>query len=139
MAAKGSWKGWDHEEETHPKVRCLWEELCNPDDDHMRLQVKILTIWTMLCKPYGPKVCVIRRRSGSIEGAALIGIPVFYLNCERPKCHGDAGDMLYKPNDRGQCTKRLHMLANVMNTLIPIELFYSKDSMCLPRQYQQTN
>ena len=113
-------------EETHQKVRCLWEQFRNPDVDHMRLQVKILAIWTMLCKRYGPKVCVIGHRSGFIEGAALIGIPVFYLNCERPKCHESAGDMLYKPTERKQCTKRLHMLANVMNTLIPIELFYSK-------------
>lgn len=116
----------NHKEETHSKVLCLWDEFRNPDVDNMPLQVKILAIWTMLCKRYGPKVCVIGHRSGFIEGAAFLGIPVIYLDCERLKCNENPGAMLYKPVVQEECKKRLHILANAMNTLIPVELFHSK-------------
>jgi len=87
----------NRKEETNPSVHRLWADFREPNVDPMPLQVKILAIWTMLCKRYGPKVCVIGHRSGFVEGAAFVGIPVFYLNCERPTSHKSAGEMLYKP------------------------------------------
>ncbi|KAM0715751.1 hypothetical protein Q7P37_008265 [Cladosporium fusiforme] len=91
--------------------------------DPLPLQVKVLAIWTMLSKRYNPNVCVIGHRSGFVEGASFAGIPVFYLNNERPKGYEEPGDTLWQPvvGDRGENDlSRLQKIANVMNTLIPI-------------------
>jgi hypothetical protein len=113
--------------ETNREVRLFWKKMRNSKFDPLPFQVKILTIWIMLCKRYSPKICVIGHRSGFIEGAALIGIPVFYLNNERSKAiHPNAGDILWKPIEK-QTSKRLPMLAEFMNTLIPLDVLGDVD------------
>ena len=91
--------------------------------DPLPLQVKILAIWTMLCKRYSPNICVIGQRSGFIEGAAFTGIPVFYFNIKRPEDYTKPCDTLWRlvkgkngPHD----LSRLQKIDNVINTLIPI-------------------
>lgn len=91
--------------------------------DPLPLQVKILAIWTMLCKRYSPNICIIGQRSGFIEGAAFAGIPVFYLNSQRPKNYTQPCDTLWKLVKGKNCPRdlsRLQRIANVINTLIPI-------------------
>lgn len=106
---------------TADEAHGLWRRFRS---DPPTLQVKVLSIWTALCKRYGPHLCVIGNRSGFIEGAAFVGIPVFYLNNERPSSHEAAGDTIWKPvsadHSESDETKRLQKLANVMNTLIPL-------------------
>ena len=65
------------------EVDKLWEKFRDFNFDHLPVQIKILAIWTTLCERYHPNMCVIGHRSGFIEGAGLIGIPIFYLNNER--------------------------------------------------------
>jgi WD40 repeat protein len=69
---------------------------------------------------------VIGHRSGFIEGAAFIGIPVFYLNNERVKTHLTPGDILWKPVDP-DLQSRLGELADVTNTFIPIDVLKEVD------------
>jgi hypothetical protein len=77
-------------------------------------------------------MCVIGHRSGFIEGAGLIGIPIFYLNNERTKIYlmdeqGEdkgikpgPGDLLWR-TPKNPDGDRLRELASVMDTFIPIE------------------
>ena len=120
---RGKEDGREDDGENNPKVRELWTRFRDSALDPIPLQVKVVAIWTMLCKRYGPKICVIGHRSGFIEGAALVGIPVFYFNGERPPGHEKTGHILCTPTEQKHCSKRLHKLANVMNTLIPMEIF----------------
>lgn len=113
-------------DEKNDNVRQFWEKFRGPDFDPLPLQVQILAVWTALCKRYSPNVCVIGHRSGFIEGAAFIGIPVFYLNNERVKTHLTPGDILWKPVDLN-LQSRLGELANVMNTFIPIDVLNNVD------------
>lgn len=83
-------------------------------------------MWTALCERYGEQICVIGHRSGFVEAAAMIGIPVFYLNNERESMKTaegkenrllfDASAVSVPENDR------LRELSDVMNTLIPVEI-----------------
>lgn len=87
----------EDKEEKNSQVKKLWQKFRDSNFDPIFLQVKILAIWTILCKRYGPKICVVGHRSGFIEGAALIGIPVFYFNCERPPGHEKEESSLCTP------------------------------------------
>ncbi|KAL8819122.1 MAG: hypothetical protein Q9191_007800 [Dirinaria sp. TL-2023a] len=120
------------------EVAELWRKFRDLSFDHLPIQVKILAIWTTLCERYDPKMCVIGHRSGFIEGAGFIGIPVFYLNNEREdlyfkskeggeqKFQARPGDLLWKtPENSDQ--DRLRELAEVMDTFIPIEALKSED------------
>jgi hypothetical protein len=68
-------------------------------------------------------MCVIGHRSGFIEGAACLGIPVFYLNNEREnfvKKHHSEGQYLWGTIDN-PTFDRLRELADVVDTFVPIE------------------
>lgn len=107
------------------KVDQLWAHFRNSNVDRLPVQVKILGIWTALRKRYDDRICVIGHRSGFLESAGLIGIPIFYLNNERDKIgagHLKEGELLWDafavPNPEHD---RLRELADVMNTFIPVE------------------
>ena len=102
----------------------LWEKFRDFDFDHLPVQVKILAIWNTLCQRYYPKMCVIGHRSGFIEGAALIGIPVFYLNNERENFERKEhrpGHNLWGPVKNPE-HDRLRELADVVDRIIPVEV-----------------
>ncbi|KAF9772476.1 hypothetical protein IL306_009821 [Fusarium sp. DS 682] len=105
------------------EVRELWSSFRSTGWDGIPVQVKILGIWTTLCKRYNPRACVIGHRSGFIEAAGLLGLPTLYLNDERQKIDRarakKPGELLWAPF---QDTNRLRMLSDVMNTIIPVEV-----------------
>ncbi|KAH7116192.1 hypothetical protein B0J11DRAFT_510532 [Dendryphion nanum] len=118
-------------------VASLWQKYRSTSSDHLPIQVKNLAIWTTLCQRYHPKICVIGHRSGFIEGAAFIGIPVFYLMNERNHLYfADAkggnvavtpGDLLWRtPANSGQ--NRLRDLSKVMDTFIPVFALGERES-----------
>jgi hypothetical protein len=109
----------------------LWENFRNFQVDKLPVQVKILGIWTALCARYGNQICVIGHRSGFVEGAGFIGIPIFYLNDERESLGADSAEqnrLLFDasavPNPEQD---RLRELADVMNTFIPVEAIKKQD------------
>lgn len=62
----------------------------------------MLAIWVALHDQYAPNICVIGHRSGFVEAAAFIGIPVFYLTHEREKIAAagnptNRGNLLWTP------------------------------------------
>lgn len=114
----------------------LWKQFRDFNVDRLPVQVKILGIWTALRERYGERMCVIGHRSGFVEGAGFLGIPIFYLNNERDnitrarKNEGGKhsrelhnGEMLWNafavPNPEDN---RLRELADVMDTFIPVEV-----------------
>ena len=132
---------WEHEpkaSEASPttedkSAEKLWTRFRDFNFDHLPVQVKIMAVWVALCYRYSPKMCVIGHRSGFIEAAALVGIPVFYLNNERGDIakagNGvEPGDLLWTPikNPAGD---RLRMLGDVMNTFVSIESLGPPESM----------
>nr|XP_036588173.1 uncharacterized protein CTRU02_02185 [Colletotrichum truncatum]KAF6799314.1 hypothetical protein CTRU02_02185 [Colletotrichum truncatum] len=110
------------------QVDDLWANFRNFNIDRLPVQVKILGIWKVLKDRYSSQVCVIGHRSGFIEAAAIIGIPVFYLNNERIDIDKDNklrnGEFLWKAAV-GE-PKRLRELSDQMNTLIPVEALKNK-------------
>lgn len=129
------WTGSDADSEedrkSHRAIFELWENFRDPAVDKLPIQVKVLGIWTALRERFGNKICVIGHRSGFIEGAGLIGIPIFYLNNERTTMGA-----LPKEQDRflydasavpDPESDRLRELADVMNTFIPVEALESRD------------
>ncbi|KAF2716980.1 hypothetical protein K431DRAFT_298182 [Polychaeton citri CBS 116435] len=48
--------------------------------ENVPLQTKIYAMFAALRQRYGDNICAIGFRSGFIEGASFLGIPVFYLN-----------------------------------------------------------
>ena len=72
-----------YEEDPEVNVRKFWERFRDKSFDNLPAQVKVFAIWRVLRQRYSYNVCIIGHRSGFIEGAALIGIPVFYFNNER--------------------------------------------------------
>lgn len=133
-------------ESKHKAVFELWTSFRNEELDGLPVQVKILGIFAALANRYGEKVCLIGHRSGFVESAGLIGIPIFYLNDEQidlplanksqPEDEGnkqkrqpqpgkyswEEGDTLWNSN---ALTKpwgdRLRECSDVMNTFIPVE------------------
>lgn len=103
----------------------FWKSFRDFQSDKLPIQVKILGIWTALCERYGDKLCVIGHRSGFIEAAGLIGIPVFYLNNERNDMGLEPAQIcrLLFDGSAVECPEddRLRELADVMNTFIPVE------------------
>ncbi|RKL45621.1 hypothetical protein BFJ72_g3166 [Fusarium proliferatum] len=114
--------GAEDRERINNEVEELWSKFRSIGFDYVPAQVKILSIWTALCKRYNPRACVIGHRSGFIEAAGLIGLPTLYLNDEREKVDREGnkkpGELLWAPF---QSTSRLRMLSDVMNTIIPVE------------------
>jgi len=111
-------------EETDERVAPFWKKFRDLGFDHLPVQVKSLAIWVALCKRYSPDICVIGHRSGFIEAAAFIGIPVFYLNNERERMTDKPdkpGELLWTPLAETAAYSRLREASDVMNTLIPIE------------------
>lgn len=107
------------------EVEQFWSKYRDLNFDHVPVQVKNLAIWVMLHNRYAPDVCVIGHRSGFIEAAAFIGMPVFYLNNERANITGnptERGGLLWTPVSDPE-GDRLRMASDVMDTLIPIESF----------------
>ncbi|KAL1852531.1 hypothetical protein Daus18300_012129 [Diaporthe australafricana] len=108
------------------QVDKLWGQFRDFNVDRLPTQVKILGIWTALRERYDDRMCVIGHRSGFVESAGLLGIPIFYLNNERgniPSAEGlNKGELLWDasavPNPEHD---RLRELADVMNTFIPVE------------------
>ena len=112
------------ENETDKRVGPFWEKFRDPKFDWLPVQVKALAIWVALCERYSPNICVIGHRSGFVEAAAFIGIPVFYLNNEREKITDQPdkpGELLWMPHKGTAAEDRLREVSGVMNTLIPIE------------------
>jgi hypothetical protein len=134
------------------KVDEFWEKFRDFNIDRLPIQVKILSIWSALHRRYNGRICVIGHRSGFIEAAGLIGIPVFYLNNERnniginlelSKRQKEELDKLEEKKRKAEKAKlkelqrqkllwrasvvgcpendRLRELADVVNTLIPVE------------------
>jgi hypothetical protein len=126
----------------HPKLDGLLDQKLDglPDQrfDGLPVQVKILGIFSVLADRYGEKVCLIGHRSGFVESAGMIGLPIFYLNNEQldlplaEKTDGSKrenetyswieGDTLW---NSAALTKpwnnRLRECSDVMNTFIPVE------------------
>ncbi|KAF4949073.1 hypothetical protein FGADI_9147 [Fusarium gaditjirri] len=104
------------------EVNRLWSRSRKISEEGIPLQVKILGIWTALCKRYNPRACVIGHRSGFVEASGLIGLPTFYLNDEREDIDKrgikKTGELLWAPF---QNASRLRELSDVMNTIIPVE------------------
>ncbi|KAF4465134.1 peptidase m61 domain-containing [Fusarium albosuccineum] len=75
----------DENKKMKEEIHRLWEKFCKYESDFVPIQAKILGIWTTLCEQYHPNICVIGFRSGFVESAGFIGIPIFYLNNERSK------------------------------------------------------
>ena len=118
----------EHQEE-EKKVHDLWKNFRDSEVDQLPLQVKVLGIWTALSERYGNQICVIGHRSGFVEAAGLIGIPIFYLmdsdlsSEQKSKTLFDARE--YPPPE----INRLLELADVMNTFIPIDVFSDEDKV----------
>lgn len=70
-------------DEMDNKADELWAQFRDFNVDRLPTQVKILGIWTALRERYEDRMCVVGHRSGFVESAGLLGIPVFYLNNER--------------------------------------------------------
>lgn len=108
------------------EVDKLWAQFRDFNVDRLPTQVKVLGIWTALRERYDDRMCVIGHRSGFVESAGLLGIPIFYLNNERGNIPGaddlKEGELLWDasavPNPEHD---RLRELADVMNTFIPVE------------------
>ena len=112
------------EAETNKRLKPFWEKLNDLEFDWLPIQIKSLAIWVALCERYSPDICVIGHRSGFVEAAAFIGIPVFYLNNEREEMRGppdQPGELLWTPPTGTAAGDRLREISDVMNTLIPIE------------------
>ncbi|KAK4624393.1 hypothetical protein CLAFUW4_05746 [Fulvia fulva] len=112
------------EDEPDPYCRELWNKFRDQDYDNVPTQVKVFAIWRAFRNRYQHKACMIGHRSGFIEGAAFIGLPVFYLNNERDKLRGNPGpgDLLWKLMDGAPGTLgRLRELGDAMHTFIAIE------------------
>ncbi|KAF4996357.1 hypothetical protein FDECE_12501 [Fusarium decemcellulare] len=75
----------EENEKMKENIYKLWEKFWEYEQDFFPIQAKVLGIWTTLCEQYHPKICVIGFRSGFVESAGFIGIPIFYLNNERSK------------------------------------------------------
>lgn len=108
------------------QVDQLWEQFRDFNVDRLPTQVKTLGIWTALRERYGDRMCVIGHRSGFVESAGLLGIPIFYLNNERDKIGAGnlkKGELLWDasavPNPEHD---RLRELADVVDTFIPVEV-----------------
>ncbi|OAL52772.1 hypothetical protein IQ07DRAFT_382434 [Pyrenochaeta sp. DS3sAY3a] len=109
------------------EVDVFWAQFRAFDSDFLPVQVKTLAIWTALCERYHPKICVVGHRSGFVEGAGFLGLPIFYLNNERGDIDKERevpslpGELLWEPpaNPSGD---RLRELSDVMDTFIPIEM-----------------
>lgn len=108
------------------EVAQLWAQFRDFNVDRLPTQVKTLGIWTALRERYDDRVCVIGHRSGFVESAGLLGIPIFYLNNERDSFgagHLKKGELLWDasavPNPEHD---RLRELADVMDTFIPVEV-----------------
>lgn len=116
-----------------PSKECFefWETFRDFQFDKLPVQVKILGIWTALCERYGDQICVIGHRSGFIEAAGRIGIPILYLNDERQSMGADPKQQsrLLFYASAVPCLEgdRLRELADVMNTLIPVEALKTRD------------
>lgn len=143
------------------EINDLWTEFCSCESDYLPKHVKILAIWSALRERYGSKVCIIGHRSGFIEGAGFIGIPIFYLMNERmdvpkqvpyastaksapsqnaPKVKGKPQKESWRPGEllwqRVQSPEddRLRLLSSVMNTFIPVEALENKAQPIEPDQ-----
>lgn len=119
------------------KVDQLWAQFRDFNVDRLPTQVKILGIWTALRERYGDNICVIGHRSGFVESAGLLGIPIFYLNNERDDIGLNKEGLAEGDLSRGKLVQgellwnalavqrpdndRLRELADVMNTFIPVE------------------
>jgi hypothetical protein len=106
----------------------FWKSFRDKEFDHIPIQVKILAIWNCLRVRYVHKVCIIGHRSGFIEAASFLQIPTFYLNNERLTMDKEVhppGELLWKPVESPK-HDRLRELADVMDTLIPVEALETK-------------
>ena len=127
LAVTATLKELKHNKE---KVDELWKKFRHFDSDFLPVQVKTLAVWTALCERYHPNVYVIGHRSGFVESAGLVGIPIFYLNNERRiidkanKGSTKAGDLLWQPVKKPTDVREL---ADVMNTFIPIKALERKE------------
>jgi hypothetical protein len=71
--------------------------------------------------------CVVGHRSGFVEGAGFLGLPIFYLNNERGDIDMEReqpslpGELLWEPPAKTG-GDRLRELSDVMNTFIPVEI-----------------
>ncbi|KAF7517512.1 hypothetical protein G7054_g13794 [Neopestalotiopsis clavispora] len=100
-----------------------WSKSHSEEYETIPTQAKILGIWAALRQVYQDKVCVIGHRSGFIEAAGLIGLPIFYLNNERDEYPASFGvkNPLWKrvPDAHGD---RLRGVSDALSTFIPIEV-----------------
>lgn len=104
-------------------VHELWENFRNFRVDRLPLQVKTLGIWTALQERYGDRICVIGHRSGFVEAAGFIGIPIFYLMDTELTGYHKSSFLFDARVYKGLKGGRLYEVADVMNTFIPINAF----------------
>lgn len=122
------WKSPSDNFKNTAKVEEVWSQFRKNDFDHLPILVKTLALWMALCRRYRPKLCVIGFRSGFIEAAALIGIPIFYLNIKEDGAKDHVpGQILWKSFKPRELSNRRRKLSDVMNTFIPIECLGAKD------------
>ncbi|KAF2008823.1 hypothetical protein BU24DRAFT_415561 [Aaosphaeria arxii CBS 175.79] len=121
---------------SNTELRDLRARFRDVNFDHLPVQVKVLSIWSTLSQKYGDKLCVIGHRSGFVEGAGLLGIPIFYLNNERKKIGTTEelpGAFLWSPMKNPE-HDRLRELSDTMNTFIPVEVLLEPEGAAAKTQ-----
>lgn len=94
--------------------------------DSIPMQVKVINIYTALKLRYANQICVIGFRSGFLEAAGFLGIPIFYMNetniDDRPDLNFSDGQMLWHGPYAQKINNRLGECSNHIITFIAVDV-----------------
>ena len=94
--------------------------------DSIPMQVKVINIYTALKLRYANQICVIGFRSGFLEAAGFLGIPIFYMNEtnteDYPHLNFSDGRMLWHGPYTQRINNRLQECSIYITTFIAIDV-----------------
>ena len=94
--------------------------------DNIPMQVKAINIYTALKLRYANQICVIGFRSGFLEAAGFLGIPIFYMDetsiAGYPKLNFSDGRMLWDRPYAQKIVNRLGECSNRITTFIAVDV-----------------
>lgn len=119
----------DHQvEQFWANFRCAGNSFFSEVPESVPLEAKILAIFVALKKRYGNKICTIGFRSGTLDGAGFVGIPIFFLDnvSSAGKGNWDAlKDMKYIWDGDSKGAKdgeRMAYAGQMMNTFVRVNV-----------------
>ena len=109
--------------------------------DSIPMQVKVINFYTALKLRYANRICVIGFRSGFLEAAGFLGIPIFYMNETNVEDFSylkfDDGRMLWYGPEARRIENRLGMCSEMITTFIAVDVPGPKNMPTEPQSSQK--